>query len=136
MDDSSQGCGQCRVVCRAQRLEIYDEQALRRDTRQVGLWSHMAGVLLRLRYSGDALFAFELAERLGCQEASCYRGKGDALMDCARYRQAVDAYRDQAERLMAQAEEASDHGKDLDAEVLLISAERWLWKIAKSCTLR
>lgn len=72
-------------------LDAY-KQGLRCDIRQAGLWAHMAGVLLRLGYSGDALFAFERAEGLGCQEASCYRGKGDALMERKRYRHAADAY--------------------------------------------
>jgi hypothetical protein len=48
---------------------------------------------------------------------------------------AVDAYVDQVERLLTLADEAAAAGKNLDAESLIISAQRWLWKIAKSCAL-
>ena len=50
-------------------------------------------------------------------------------------RNVVDAYLEQVQRLLSQAEEADGRTRDLDIELLLISAERWLWKAAKTCSL-
>lgn len=47
----------------------------------------------------------------------------------------VGAYFDQAHRLLRQADEATSAARTTDAEILLISAQRWAWKIAKTCTL-
>ena len=50
-------------------------------------------------------------------------------------RVAVDAYMEQAERLLTLADEALRTGSMADAEILMISAQRWVWKIAKNCAL-
>jgi hypothetical protein len=50
-------------------------------------------------------------------------------------RVAVDAYVDQAERLLSLADEAYGKGSSADAEAFIISAQRWVWKIAKNCAL-
>jgi hypothetical protein len=47
----------------------------------------------------------------------------------------VQAYGDQVERLLQLAEEAAKDGKPDDVDRHVIAARRWLWKIAKSCTL-
>ena len=47
----------------------------------------------------------------------------------------VEAYVDQVERLLTLADEAITAGRIADAETLVVSAQRWLWKIAKSCAL-
>ena len=50
-------------------------------------------------------------------------------------RAAVAAYVDQVDRFLTLADEAASAGRILDAETLVISAQRWLWKIAKTCVI-
>ena len=50
-------------------------------------------------------------------------------------RASVGAYVDQVDRFLTLADEAAAAGRILDAETLVISAQRWLWKIAKTCVM-
>ena len=47
----------------------------------------------------------------------------------------IEAYADQVTRLLDLAESALRCQQEDDAERHVIDAQRWLWKIAKSCTL-
>lgn len=69
-----------------------------------------------------------------CTALQEYQGIRDRICN-SDLRIAVNSDLERVQRLVHQAQDRDDHRNDIDIELLLLSAERCLWKVAKTCSM-